>query len=1213
MGRWALLAVTLGMLVLAGSALGTAGDLDPSFGSGGIATVFHQRVADCAGYPDPSEQAALRSDGKIVAMANIAPGGAEGDCGSGSGPDIGLALLNANGTPDTSFGGGTGMVDAGPGSPLALAVQDDNKILVLYGAAGGASDLTRLNADGSLDTSFGTNGTVQVATFNNQTGESDGGTLLGLVPATAPDGAGDIIVAGLAQGQGGAELGVEAKRYTPAGVLDSSYGNNGVALIPADQTSTAGVSIQDQWAMTVQDDGKAVVVGDGRNTDPNGDVVWEAVRLDVDGSADPTFGNGGVTALPFSMIGDTDGPRSVAQDASGNILLGGSGMVSAGDRRPELVRLNDDGSIDTTFGQQGLALTPNPDGGSAIRSTALQSDGTIDAVGDNRDSGNGSQPAEVAIWQFTPDGQPDSNFVGGGEEVLSEPLELNTVSMQSDDKPVAAGFQTDYPSADLAVLRFTNGSGSGSGGGGGGTGGGGGGGTGGSHGASAALLSTQTAVKMPNVLGLTVDDARARITDTGIYGQLKTVFKILRRPPKISQGGHRVPVRPFEVYSQSTPVGARVTSSAAHPKRVTLAVYVSHAVDNHAQANGCKLHGLAKGLKGLDLDEALQLLNTGGCHTVNLNLREVSGNVATPEVGGSRTKGDVLTIRVSSDPADYDLFGFLRQGVKGVDAPSVGEDGKLTVGQRNVFGVQVFNRANQKVTGATVLVDGSGVGSDDFAAKTADSGEAIVQLNPSRSGPVNVLVEEKDASGNGIFGFGQVQAIDRTQGTLVTIGGEVFRRRGGRYVLSGEHPAGDRGAGIADCTGLCAWWNGILSWFHSLGKSAPSGGSVQQQVASADQQGIQAAEWICPGDPAQGSAPQIKATSGDALSLGAHNTAQQGAAHVDGCQHGDQITAGTAARDYGGAQGAYLGAGGTSASGRGTLVCLLCSAGSLPTLSAGDVQKVISAGGGNLIELEAIGELVSAGEANVISAGGGNVQAIKNRVASVISAGGGNLKTLVVLAGVISAGGGNFVGANGSIDYAQIAQQVNKIITAGGGNAISATQVRNVITAGGGNLLGPVEVAAAVISAGGGNVISAGGGNLDDLETKAARVISAGGGNVISAGGGNLLSNGTIAYVISAGGGNLTKITAGDVGRVITAGGGNLNEIKAIGQVISAGGGNVISAGGGNLAASIAKQVNNVISAGGGNVITAGGGNMTVGLGSNLIAVSGLISDKGVG
>lgn len=127
------------------------GSLDSTFGSGGTT------VTDFARFPDALAAVALQADGKIVAAGGIFtfldP--------SRSDPGIGVVRYNTNGSLDSSFGSGGKVVtqDNVIGAD-AVAVQRNGKIIAAGLAKGGDFGVVRYNANGSLDSSFGTKGVV---------------------------------------------------------------------------------------------------------------------------------------------------------------------------------------------------------------------------------------------------------------------------------------------------------------------------------------------------------------------------------------------------------------------------------------------------------------------------------------------------------------------------------------------------------------------------------------------------------------------------------------------------------------------------------------------------------------------------------------------------------------------------------------------------------------------------------------------------------------------------------------------------------------------------------------------------------------------------------------------------------------------------------------------------------------------------------------------
>jgi len=185
--------LALGLLAtLAGSAQSAPGDLDPSFGTGGLVTT------DFGGRGDFGLAVALQSDGKIVAAGNSSAVGVFS-------VNFALARYNANGTLDPTFGTG-GTVLTSFGGPLSaaadVAVQPDGKI-VAVGIAGSDFGTARYNADGTLDSAFGVGGLVTT---------DFGGSEQANGVALQPDG--KIIVVGLLLGR------IGVVRYNSVARLD---------------------------------------------------------------------------------------------------------------------------------------------------------------------------------------------------------------------------------------------------------------------------------------------------------------------------------------------------------------------------------------------------------------------------------------------------------------------------------------------------------------------------------------------------------------------------------------------------------------------------------------------------------------------------------------------------------------------------------------------------------------------------------------------------------------------------------------------------------------------------------------------------------------------------------------------------------------------------------------------------------------------------------
>src|SRR5262245_30206546 len=144
------------------------------------------------------------------------------------------------------------------------------------------------------------------------------------------------------------------ERAVPAGGdLDLSFSADGKQTVGFD---LGGQKIDEVAAMTIDAQGRIVLAGTAKVGDyPNSDSV--VVVLKPDGSRDPTFSGGGKQTVPFGLgDGNQDRANAVAIDAQGRIVLAGSAEV--GDfpflnSYFAVVRLNPDGSLDTTFSGDG--------------------------------------------------------------------------------------------------------------------------------------------------------------------------------------------------------------------------------------------------------------------------------------------------------------------------------------------------------------------------------------------------------------------------------------------------------------------------------------------------------------------------------------------------------------------------------------------------------------------------------------------------------------------------------------------------------------------------------------------------------------------------------------------------------------------------------------------------------------------------------------------
>ncbi len=267
-----------------------AGQLDPSF-SGGT------RVTDLIGSDDERITGlGLLSSGRIAAV------------GSDQNGTLEYLRYTSTGTVDldpvsSTFAGVSGI------APTSMVVEPGDKVLVGGYARVGATDqlfVARLKDDGTPDTTFGTGG---ISTFNvgSATGSDRGQSIV-----MQPDGS--VVIAGSSDiDLGASEFAVA--RLTPSGNLDPSFGSGGISLLdPSPQKDVAN-------GLALQPDGKLLVGGEG-NVIGEGSGDFAVLRLNTNGTPDPSFGTGG--AAVHSLISGGDIASGIALQGDGKIVAAGS-------------------------------------------------------------------------------------------------------------------------------------------------------------------------------------------------------------------------------------------------------------------------------------------------------------------------------------------------------------------------------------------------------------------------------------------------------------------------------------------------------------------------------------------------------------------------------------------------------------------------------------------------------------------------------------------------------------------------------------------------------------------------------------------------------------------------------------------------------------------------------------------------------------------------
>ncbi len=322
----------------------TDGSMDTSFGNGGTF------ISDFIVYD--AVNIALLPNGKFVATGNL-----NGDF------DTFFARLNSDGTLDSGFGTGGVITTSfptptkcqaiapGPGDKLYIAAtQSDNNIMWRITAM-------RLNADGSFDNSFGTNGISSLE--YTSTGwvqdlkvRQDGGVIIG--------------------GRSGSSGFLTLAAFTSNGTPDPNFGTNGQVVL---NNLPNNLSFFNE-IHSVELDGSGNVYGVGR---VGNDL--SVVKLSSTGVPDASYGTNGLSRI---LLGERSEGFGSTFDADGKLLVAGKLGPEGNGSRLLVVRLNTDGSLDTGFGTAGKTeVSIEPDYTQQASDVVVRPNGKIVAFGES--------------------------------------------------------------------------------------------------------------------------------------------------------------------------------------------------------------------------------------------------------------------------------------------------------------------------------------------------------------------------------------------------------------------------------------------------------------------------------------------------------------------------------------------------------------------------------------------------------------------------------------------------------------------------------------------------------------------------------------------------------------------------------------------------------------------------------------------------------------
>lgn len=348
-------------------------------------------------------QIVLQSDGKIVASGAVATNDPYTQCL--------VVRFNTDGSVDTTFGNnGTVVTNSNQAYAHSIALQNDGKILITGGIELPNNNaeilVTRLNSNGTIDTTFGNSGNTIISL---PTTDEEGLSII-------IDPAGNIYIGGYSNNNS------FIVRLNQNGSIDNTFANNGTAIVNGEIL----------YDLEFLNDGKILCIGNNVNS-------LTLSKLNTDGTFDTSFDGDG-------MVSTTFGPNEFPYARKAVILNNGDFIVVGHayhnlKNKPVLARYHSNGSLDTTFGNNGIVIK---DFGGIIEGFGVDA-----AVDLNNHLIVGYTAGVASNWDFgvgcyNLDGSDVNSFGTNGTFIFNfgiEPEGFASLAIQSDNKIVMAGYK----------------------------------------------------------------------------------------------------------------------------------------------------------------------------------------------------------------------------------------------------------------------------------------------------------------------------------------------------------------------------------------------------------------------------------------------------------------------------------------------------------------------------------------------------------------------------------------------------------------------------------------------------------------------------------------------------------------------------------------------------------------------------------------------------
>lgn len=236
---------------------------------------------------------------------------------------------------------------------------------------------------------------------------------------------------------------------------DGGAGSGGTVSVTLDTSfSDDGIALLNTGnaarSMVIDSNGNILVAGNGGSLT---NLEMLVMRLDDTGVLDTTFGTNGVVTHD-GAAGGTDEQEygeTIALDSNGKIVVAGTSSDASSGLDMAIWRLNSDGSMDTGFDLDGVVTHAIGTGSDRGYGLAIDSTDRIIVVGRTKNTSR-----DLAVWRFNSDGSLDTTFntTGHASDTSSVGSALDLV-LDSSGNIMVSGYVDDGSSFNMAVWRFT--------------------------------------------------------------------------------------------------------------------------------------------------------------------------------------------------------------------------------------------------------------------------------------------------------------------------------------------------------------------------------------------------------------------------------------------------------------------------------------------------------------------------------------------------------------------------------------------------------------------------------------------------------------------------------------------------------------------------------------------------------------------------------------